>query len=79
MTSDSRIHARVIDDHLRAKTFGLCTCIKLVKVANSDNDVCISEKFDSFSFRGMRNEDRDVLSIQASFLLFGSCILDEKD
>ena len=78
MTADSRIHADAVDDLLGVESFGLCISIQFVEIGDTHGEIRVGKQLYCFRFRGIGDQDRNVLRLLACSLLLCSCTLKKK-
>ena len=59
--ADARVHAHAVDDLLRVEALHLRVGVQLVKVGDAHVQVGVGEELNGFGFRGMGDEDGNVL------------------
>ena len=78
MSADAGIHADAVNDLLGVESFGLRVGIQLVEIGDAHGEICVGEELDRFRFRGICDQDRNVLRLLTGFLFLCPCAFKEK-
>ena len=78
VAANAGIHADAVNDLLGVESFSLCVCVQLVEIGDAHGEICVGEELDRFRFRGISDQDRNVLRLLTGSLFLCSCAFKKK-
>ena len=78
MGADSGIEAHALNDIPSIQPFGFGISIQFVEIGDTHGEIRVGKQLYCFRFRGIGDQDRNVLRLLACSLLLCSCTLKKK-